>query len=84
MLKSSLVLIQAMDIIFGTKYAQMHRNVGVRFQKKWLEHHHLEKSSDPLKGWVLKPGAEEVKAFSRKEQDAMELEIFKELGYVKG
>lgn len=58
----------------------MVRNVGVRFQTKWIERQQIE-ILDPRQGWVYKFGAEIPQPFSKDDQDVLEQEVMSELGY---
>jgi hypothetical protein len=73
--------VEALRIIDQSKKRRMTRNVGVRFQAKWIEREQVE-ISDFRQGWVRKSGAGALKAFSEDDRQVMEQEVLKELGYV--
>lgn len=57
------------------------RNVGVRFQAKWIEREQVE-ISDVRQGWARKSGTKAPKAFTKDDREVLEQEVLKELGYV--
>lgn len=74
--------IKALWIINESKRRRMTRNVGVRFQAKWIEREEVEISPDLRQGWIRKSDAKAPKAFSKDDREIMEQEILRELGYV--
>ncbi|KAK1659812.1 hypothetical protein BDP55DRAFT_697419 [Colletotrichum godetiae] len=72
--------IKALRVISESRRKGMTRNVGVRFQKKWVEDQNLEISPDILRGWVRKAGTKDPGNFSKEDKDNLELEVMRELG----
>ncbi|KAJ4327045.1 hypothetical protein N0V84_002545 [Fusarium piperis] len=75
-------LMRAVKIIDESKKRRMTRNVGIRFQAKWMDMEQMEKSSDPRQGWVRKTGAQVPRRFTKDDKETLELEVLKELDYV--
>jgi hypothetical protein len=62
----------------------MTRNVSVRFQGKWIEQERVKMSVDVRRGWVREVDAESIRLFTKEDDANLELEVLKELGYMKG
>ncbi|KAH6847419.1 hypothetical protein B0I37DRAFT_430962 [Chaetomium sp. MPI-CAGE-AT-0009] len=75
-------LIKALRIIAGSKDATMPNNVGVRVAAKWIKRERLRMSPDVKYGWVREDGAGQLPAFTKEDNDNLELEVLKELGYI--
>ncbi|KAK3324799.1 hypothetical protein B0T19DRAFT_429466 [Cercophora scortea] len=75
-------LIKALKIVDESKKRSMTRNVGIRFQAKWVGREDVEKSLDLRRGWVRKAGAKPPGRFTKADQANLELEVLKELGYL--
>lgn len=75
-------MIEALRVIDESKKRTMMRNVGIRFQAKWVERENVELSSDLRQGWVLKAGAEAPGPFTKDDQANFEMEVLRELGYL--
>ena len=76
-------LIKAMRIIAQSKNKKMARNVGVQFQAKWMERERVKMSADVRRGWVREVDAEGIRPFTKEDDANLELEVLKELGYIK-
>ncbi|WQF82662.1 Putative aminoglycoside phosphotransferase, protein kinase-like domain superfamily [Colletotrichum destructivum] len=75
-------LIQALRVINQSKRRSMTRNVGVRFQEKWVAAHSIEPSLDIRRGWVRKPDIKAPVNFTKGDNENLELEVLRELGHV--
>ncbi|KAJ5288723.1 hypothetical protein N7478_001753 [Penicillium angulare] len=76
-------LLKALRIIDESRKRSMARNVGVRFQKKWVQREQVEESPDLRQGWIRKTGVEAPEAFTKNDQNTLELETLKELGLIQ-
>ncbi|KDN70503.1 hypothetical protein CSUB01_07948 [Colletotrichum sublineola] len=74
-------LVRALWVIDQSQKRDKTRNVGVRFQQMWIERLELQRSSHIRQGWVRKDGAETPVIFTKEDQEKLELEVLKELGY---
>ncbi|KAJ4122973.1 hypothetical protein NW768_009964 [Fusarium equiseti] len=80
--KSAIRLMEALQAMDVSHKSCPTRNVGRRFQTRWLEREKIELSSDVQAGWVRKAEAGDVGVFTKQDNDDLEMEILKELGYV--
>ncbi|KAK3290783.1 uncharacterized protein B0H64DRAFT_368251 [Chaetomium fimeti] len=76
-------LIKALRIIAASKDARMPKNVGVRVAAKWIKRERLRMSPDVRHGWVREDGAGHVPVFTKEDNDSLELEVLRELGYIQ-
>ncbi|KAK4226711.1 hypothetical protein QBC38DRAFT_528173 [Podospora fimiseda] len=78
-------LIEAIVAIADSNSQAMPRNVGVRVQGKWRERERLRISKDYTHGWIREDGhdgATDVPVFKKQDDENLELEVLKELGYI--
>lgn len=80
--KSAIKLLEALRAMDVSEKRLPTENVGRRFQPRWLEREKVEFSSDVRDGWVRKANAGDVRVFTKQDNDYLEMEILKELGYV--
>ncbi|QPC69305.1 hypothetical protein HYE68_000057 [Fusarium pseudograminearum] len=80
--KSAIKLLEALRAMDVSEKSLPTENVGRCFQPRWLDREKVERSSDVRDGWVRKVDAGDVRAFTKKDNDDLEIEILKELGYV--
>ncbi|KAF5590089.1 uncharacterized protein FSUBG_10927 [Fusarium subglutinans] len=80
--KSAMKLLEALRAMDVSKKSCPTKNVSRRFQARWLEREKVELSPDVQVGWVRKAGVEDVGVFTKQENEDIEMEILKELGYV--
>ncbi|UZP36830.1 hypothetical protein NXS19_004646 [Fusarium pseudograminearum] len=80
--KSAIKLLEALRVMDVSEKSCPIENVGRRFQPRWLEREKVELSSDVRVGWVRKANAGDVDVFTKQDNDDLEMEILKELGYV--
>ncbi|KAL2887653.1 Protein kinase-like domain [Ceratocystis lukuohia] len=73
--------IKALGIIDRSRKRRMVRNVGVRFQAKWIEREQVTMSPDLRQGWVRKFDTKPPKPFTKDDAEIMEQEVLRELGY---
>ncbi|KAM0392290.1 hypothetical protein ACHAPZ_011036 [Fusarium culmorum] len=80
--KSAIKLLEALRAMDVSKKSCPTKNVGRRFHARWLEREKVELSSDVRDGWVRKADAGDVGVFTKQDNDDLEMEVLKELGYV--
>ncbi|KAF5230111.1 hypothetical protein FAUST_9971 [Fusarium austroamericanum] len=80
--KSAIKLLEALRAMDVSEKRLPTENVDRRFQPRWLEREKVEFSSDVRDGWVRKANAGDVRIFTKQDNDYLEMEILKELGYV--
>ncbi|KAK2682065.1 Aminoglycoside phosphotransferase [Fusarium oxysporum f. sp. vasinfectum] len=80
--KSAIRLLEALRAMDVSKKSRPTKNVSRCFQARWLEREMVELSSDVQVGWVPRAGAGDVGVFTKQENEDLEMEILKELGYV--
>ncbi|KAL3599926.1 hypothetical protein FPOAC2_04154 [Fusarium poae] len=80
--ESAIKLLEALRAIDVSKKSCPTKNVGRRFQARWLGREKVELSSDVRLGWVRKVDAGDVGVYTKQDNNDLEMEILKELGYV--
>jgi hypothetical protein len=75
-------LMKALRIIEDSQESTRGRNVGVQVRARWIKRERLKISSDVRQGWVREDGAGQLPAFTKEDNDNLELEVLKELGWI--
>lgn len=75
-------LAKALAIITESQESLRPKAVSDRIRVKWIKRERLTMSSDPRQGWVREEGAGHVPVFTKEDNDNLELEVLKELGYI--
>ena len=75
-------MIEALRVITTSRQRNMTRNVGVRVQSRWIAREMLELSPDIRLGWVRKDEAADMGPYTKEDNEALELEVLKELGII--
>ena len=73
-------LTRARRIIDESRKRVMTRNVGVRFQQRWVARFGVKRSLDGRCGWVRKAGLESLRDLNKEDTELLELEVLEELG----
>ncbi|KAK0655715.1 hypothetical protein B0T16DRAFT_384537 [Cercophora newfieldiana] len=74
-------LIKALSAIAYSNLQAMPKNVGVRVQAKWRVRERLVMPSNCTRGWVREDGATNVPVFTKQDNEDLEVEVLKGLGY---
>ncbi|KAM0492208.1 hypothetical protein ACHAP8_010071 [Fusarium lateritium] len=75
-------LLEALRAMYVSKKSCQKETVGRLFQARWLERQKVELSSDVRLGWVREASAGNFRIFTKQDNEDLEMEILKELGYI--
>ncbi|KAL1856259.1 hypothetical protein Daus18300_010831 [Diaporthe australafricana] len=77
-------LFQALMLTEQASRREAGRNVGMAVQKKWIKREKLKMSGNTgmQQGWIRQADAGTVDPFAEADNEALEIEVLKELGYI--
>lgn len=77
-----LSLMQAVNIISESRMRNMKRNVGLLTRMRFIEREQLIQGPSISDGWIRKPDARDVRKYTHEDNEKLEQDILRELGYI--